>query len=318
VTIKQVKEGDLVWAKDPQTGESGYYTVTWTTNHVTDEVVQITVSGSTGDSFAVNELSLSYDGDFVVEPAGIAGAKRLGSRSGSSSGASPAPADSYSETIEATAAHPIWVVGKGWVDAGALVVGDKLLAKDGTYLTVTKLGLVKKQVRVYNFEVAKLHTYFVGGQQQQWLVHNVGSNPCLKNTNVKLRNKSFAGTTYYFDQSNPLFAKAKGAKLQKMHNLAQTYRNGVPFDKDGFADFSGYAVEQVEITMRGNYTSDFTAARDAVRVKKGDPNWTPDYTLYTWHHHQDRKTMQLVEKYLHENVGHTGGLSIIEALGMLP
>jgi Pretoxin HINT domain len=63
------------------------------------------------------------------------------------------------------------VVGKGWVDAGALVVGDKLLAKDGSYLTVTKLGLVKKQVRVYNFEVAKLHTYFVGGEQQ-WLVHN--------------------------------------------------------------------------------------------------------------------------------------------------
>jgi hypothetical protein len=87
------------------------------------------VSGSTGDdSFAANELSLSYDQDFVVEPAGIAGAKRLGSRSGNTSGASPASADSYSETIEATAAHPIWVVGKGWVDAGALVVGDKMVA----------------------------------------------------------------------------------------------------------------------------------------------------------------------------------------------
>jgi hypothetical protein len=117
---------------------------------------------------------LSYDQDFVVEPAGIAGAKRLGSRSGSSSGASPADANSYSETIEATAAHPIWVVGKGWIDAGALVIGDKLLAKDGSYLTVTKLGLVKKQVRVYNFEVAKLHTYFVG--EQQWLTHNCEAN----------------------------------------------------------------------------------------------------------------------------------------------
>jgi hypothetical protein len=142
VPIEGIKEGDLVWAKDPQTGESGYYTVTWTTNHVTNEVVQITVSGSTGDGFAVNDLSLSYDRDFVVEPAGIAGAKRLGSRSGSSSGASPASASDYSETIEATAAHPIWVVGKGWIDAGALVVGDKLLAKDGSYLTVT-IGLMR-------------------------------------------------------------------------------------------------------------------------------------------------------------------------------
>jgi hypothetical protein len=69
------------------------------------------------------------------------------------------------------------VVDKGWIDAGALVVGDKLLAKDGSYLTVAKLGLVKKQVRVYNFEVAKLHTYFVGGQQQ-WLVHNTNTGEC--------------------------------------------------------------------------------------------------------------------------------------------
>jgi Pretoxin HINT domain len=61
VPIEQIKEGDLVWAKDPESGASGYYTVTWTTNHVTDEVVQITVSGSTGDNFAANELSLSYD-----------------------------------------------------------------------------------------------------------------------------------------------------------------------------------------------------------------------------------------------------------------
>jgi hypothetical protein len=145
--------------------------------------VQITVSGSTGDSFAANELSLSYDQDFLVEPAGIAGAKRLGSRSGSSSGASPASADSYSETIEATAAHPIWVVGKGWLDTGALEVGNKLLAKDGSHLTITKLGLVKKQVRVYNFEVAKLHTYFVGGQQQ-WLVHNINCGALYGDTNT--------------------------------------------------------------------------------------------------------------------------------------
>jgi hypothetical protein len=34
------------------------------------------------------------------------------------------------------------------------------------------LGLVKKQVRVYNFTVARLHTYFVG-EKQSWLVHNI-------------------------------------------------------------------------------------------------------------------------------------------------
>jgi len=33
---------------------------------------------------------------------------------------------------------------------------------------------------------------------------------------------------------------------------------------------------------------------------------------YSWHHHQDGKTMQLVDKWTHQKTGHTGGASIVK------
>ena len=99
-------------------------------------------------------------------PAGIVDAATVGSRSGSSSGPSPA-----SEVIEATPQHPFWVVGRGWMDAVDLRVGDTLLAADGTPLAVYATRTIAKQVVVYNFTVDTLHTYTVG--QFRTVVHNV-------------------------------------------------------------------------------------------------------------------------------------------------
>ena len=43
-------------------------------------------------------------------------------------------------------------------------------------------------------------------------------------------------------------------------------------------------------------------------------NKAAGYTLtpkdYTWHHHQDRGRMQLVERSVHEKTGHTGGFAL--------
>lgn len=80
-------------------------------------------------------------------------------------------AKAQAEVIEATPQHPFWVVGKGWLNASELLIGDKLLTREGSYATVRGTTVVEKSVQVYNFEVAELHTYFVG-EQEQWLVHN--------------------------------------------------------------------------------------------------------------------------------------------------
>lgn len=74
--------------------------------------------------------------------------------------------------IDATANHPFYVTGKGWVAAGDLVVGDKIHTIDGETGTVTglKLETLDKPISVYNLEIEDFQSYFVGNGV---LVHNV-------------------------------------------------------------------------------------------------------------------------------------------------
>jgi hypothetical protein len=75
------------------------------------------------------------------------------------------------EVIETTALHPFYANG-AWKDASELQPGDSILTKDGGQVEIkeTKFAYIPK--KVYNFEVAKWHTYFVG--VLMWLVHNIG------------------------------------------------------------------------------------------------------------------------------------------------
>jgi hypothetical protein len=78
--------------------------------------------------------------------------------------------------------------------------------------------------------------------------------------------------------------------------------------KDGYPDFSEHSIKNVEIDMKGNHDSDFAAANAAAgyaRTPKG----------YTWHHHEDGVTMQLVPEDLNKHVPHTGGNSIVNSPG---
>ncbi|MBI1907145.1 MAG: HNH endonuclease [Rhodocyclales bacterium] len=77
-------------------------------------------------------------------------------------------------------------------------------------------------------------------------------------------------------------------------------RTGIPFDKAGYPDFSGVAKATVTINQTGTRAGDFAAANKAAGIGR-----TPEG--YTWHHHQDGKTMQLVPRDIHALTGHTGG-----------
>jgi hypothetical protein len=63
------------------------------------------------------------------------------------------------------------VIGKGWVAAGDLVVGDEVHTLDGDAGIVAGLKLEKldKSLSVYNLEVKDFQSYFVG---EGVLVHN--------------------------------------------------------------------------------------------------------------------------------------------------
>jgi hypothetical protein len=78
---------------------------------------------------------------------------------------------------------------------------------------------------------------------------------------------------------------------------------GIPFDTQGFPDFSAVATNTVSIPHTGNRVSDESAANAASKIGR-----TPDNM--TWHHHQDGRTMQLVPKDIHSRTGHTGSIGI--------
>jgi RHS repeat-associated protein len=82
---------------------------------------------------------------------------------------------------------------------------------------------------------------------------------------------------------------------------------GVPFDDNGFPDFSDYlypiGINDVTINPTGNRDLDFKAANLKARYDE-----TPKG--YTWHHHQEKGRMQLVDSDIHSKTGHTGGFSM--------
>jgi len=77
---------------------------------------------------------------------------------------------------------------------------------------------------------------------------------------------------------------------------------GIPFDKEGFPDFSSVSKKNVPIKFTGSRRKDVKAANEAAGYKK-----TPEGMV--WHHHQDGKTMQFVPRDIHTKTGHDGGFS---------
>lgn len=76
------------------------------------------------------------------------------------------------EEIKTASEHPFWVVGKGWVGASHLVKGDVLVLESGKMVLVSDVTMehLQQPIKVYNFEVADWHTYFVS--KSSVLVHN--------------------------------------------------------------------------------------------------------------------------------------------------
>ncbi len=110
------------------------------------------------------------------------------------------------EEIITTPEHPFYVPQQGWTGAIQLRAGDRLVLSNGQYVTVERIQheLLEKAIKVYNFEVADYHTYFVGDASV--LVHNV----CLvKENGVKVE-------SYYPKDHAPahLHVSGEGAKAK--------------------------------------------------------------------------------------------------------
>ncbi len=74
--------------------------------------------------------------------------------------------------IDVTGNHPIWVVGKGWIEARELIEGDELYSADGKPVRAISLKKIdhSNEFVVYNLEVEGFNTYFASAEYI--LVHN--------------------------------------------------------------------------------------------------------------------------------------------------
>jgi hypothetical protein len=86
-------------------------------------------------------------------------------------------ADGSVQEIKTTDGHPFWVPDEGWVDAGELHAGDRLLQSDGNAATIvtSQYESHPKGVAIFNFEVEDCHTYGVADDDAlaHVVVHNM-------------------------------------------------------------------------------------------------------------------------------------------------
>jgi hypothetical protein len=78
---------------------------------------------------------------------------------------------------------------------------------------------------------------------------------------------------------------------------------GIPFDQNGFPDFSSVATHTVDIQQTGIRYIDRAAANRAAGLSETGIG-------YTWHHHRNGTTMQRVPYDIHYKTGHTGGVAL--------
>lgn len=80
--------------------------------------------------------------------------------------------DGVPEWVTATAGHPFYVTGEGWVDAGDLEPGDLLVGDDGIAIEVIGLDASTRVAVVHNLTVDRIHTYYVAIGAETALAHN--------------------------------------------------------------------------------------------------------------------------------------------------
>ena len=150
------------------------------------------------------------------------------------------------EEIVTTVDHPFYVQGRGFVEAGKLLVGDKLLDVNGNVLLVENLDveLTGDSVKVYNFQVEDYHTYHVSGFGV--LVHNAGGYERSQKYSNNWSDESLSKTV---DKIAPESKPVKTSSGKEIYNNPKTGKQ-VVYDTDG----NYFRIEDTTLTGKRVYT----------------------------------------------------------------
>jgi hypothetical protein len=106
------------------------------------------------------------------------------------------------EEIVCTPNHRFYVIGKGWVSAKDLQLGDFCLSANGERIAFLSRETLEEKQRVYNFEIQEKHTYYVNFiDKSSILVHNECSASDLKGLSPEVfefYRQLFGKKAYYY------------------------------------------------------------------------------------------------------------------------
>ena len=168
------------------------------------------------------------------------------------------------EEIVTTVDHPFYVQGRGFVEAGKLLVGDKLLDVNGNILLVEKfyIELTEKPVTVYNFQVEDFHTYLVG--RLGVLVHNASKNYSGKKAETVTKNQ----------ENGKKFEKEQFSNLKEAYPEAETQVSVKPMDSNGNAMRNGgNYLDGIALDSDGNpFIEEYKASQTATYTSNQKAN----------------------------------------------
>ena len=146
------------------------------------------------------------------------------------------------------------------------------------------------------------------------------SKPILKPKTVQVNNSKInqrSGKNRFRDNNGRLIRNhkyaGKSVSVGKIApKLATKYRKPIKFNKYGYPNFSKYSKLDIKTSkLTGNHQKDVKIVEKIAKRKY--PKWRKRVG-YTWHHHQDGKTMQYVPTDLHSAIPHSGGASRLRIL----
>jgi NAD+--asparagine ADP-ribosyltransferase len=144
------------------------------------------------------------------------------------------------------------------------------------------------------------------------ILHLLASNgyAVMKPNFIKINQR--AGSKRFVDNNGRFIRNYRYAGRSVMpfkisNKLSIKFNKPIKFNRFGYPDFTKYSIKTIKTTrLTGNHQQDVRLVERILKQK--NPQWKKRVG-YTWHHHQDMKTMQYVPTKLHSAIPHSGGAS---------
>ena len=239
-SIEDIKEGDLVWAYDEESGKCDWKPVVQLfRNGIRIKDPQ---EGERGIGKGMRDwIGITVCGKEIVSTPGH---KYL------------LPENTEKRNLYENHEHIEYEdLSEKWVSAQDVKVGDKVLLSDGKCAIVEKVRRIRynKSQITYNFEVEGFHTYFFG--EQGICTHNAGG-PCTTDLFRVMSNAEFGSLTKY-----KKFKTVKGAMHDKW--FTTSFDDAVTWAKNYYPD-GGFKIVKVTVPTSSLKKMHAVAAIDGI------------------------------------------------------